>query len=90
MIRRPRQLEHPCSPCGRIVVISLICQCGTACFGRVMRHSYKARIWATGAGSRLGGPEAPGHASAKSIPSFTAFRSFCLQPRYRSVVWTET
>jgi len=30
------------------------------------------------------------HASARSIPSFTAFRSFCLQPRYRSVVWTET
>ena len=39
---------------------------------------------------RLEESEAPDHASARSIPSFTAFRSFCLQPRYRSVVWTET
>jgi len=27
---------------------------------------------------------APDHASARSIPSLTALRSLCLQPRYRS------
>ena len=63
---------------------------GTACYSTGISGDAS---WSAGHNAQevaLGDLRPANQGSARSIPSFTAFRSFCLQPRYRSVVCTET